>query len=277
MQQVDIFLIDKSKLFREGMKKLLAETPFRVCGEAPCIEQAVPQVEEGLRPDLVLFDYPADGSRTADLMQSLRSSEAKPKLVVLTAEMNCAWLTTSLSAGADGYLLKDMSSDALIRSLELILLGEKVLPTELAMLLVSGRFSLENEFKVAQPAQDLSEREVEILHCLLQGSSNKLIANQLNITEGTVKVHLKGVLKKINVRNRTQAAIWALNYGIGERHREGTDDPLHGILPQDRTSDLEPGNNPITTSPRGDPHNNTNLDRKVTNVSATPKPLPTVR
>lgn len=215
MHQDDVLLIDRSKLFREGVKRLLAEHAFRVCGEVSSLDEGIQHIENGPRPSLVLLDYPSNGAgpdEAAEQMQRLHP-DGQLKLVVLTTELSFGWLMTSLSAGAAGYLLKDMSPDAFIQSLRLILLGETVLPTDLAMLLLSGRFHVENQV-TAMPTQDLSQREVQILRCLLRGDSNKLIANQLNITEGTVKVHLKGVLKKIHVRNRTQAAIWALNSGF---------------------------------------------------------------
>ncbi len=216
MHQDDVLLIDRSKLFREGIKRLLAEHSFRVCGEAPSLGEGVQHIENGLRPSLVLLDYPSNGAgadETSKQMQYLHS-EGKSKLVVLTTELNFDWLIAALSVGAAGYLLKEMSPDAFIQSLRLILLGERVLPTDLALLLLSGHFHTQNQVKPAIPTHDLSQREVQILRCLLRGDSNKLIANQLSITEGTVKVHLKGVLKKINARNRTQAAIWALNCGF---------------------------------------------------------------
>jgi len=220
MQETRMFLIDRSKLFREGIKRLLVETPFHVCGEASTVEDGIRQLGKGGGVELILLDYPGDVRKAVEALQSLRRIEPKCKLVILTAEMGREQLMAALSAGAEGYLLKDMSSDALVQSLRLIVLGEKVLPTDLATLLVNGGFSLENELKAAPPAKNLSMREVQILTCLLRGDSNKRIANQLNITEGTVKVHLKGVLKKINVRNRTQAAIWALNYGLGQDRSE---------------------------------------------------------
>jgi two-component system nitrate/nitrite response regulator NarL len=161
-----------------------------------------------------LLDFPSGSAEQLDFMRNLRSAAHPPKIVVLTSEINGEWLRLALAAGADGYLMKDMSPDALIQSLHLIVLGEKVLPSDLAKMLVNGSINLDDPLRATAPMHGLSDREVQILRCLVRGSSNKLIANQLNITEGTVKVHLKGVLKKINARNRTQAAIWALNYGL---------------------------------------------------------------
>jgi two-component system, NarL family, nitrate/nitrite response regulator NarL len=124
--------------------------------------------------------------------------------------LSADWLKAAMGAGADGYLLKDVSPEALIQSLQLVVIGEKVFPTNLAALLLT---------QISTPApqsswRGLSAREREILQHLVTGASNKLIANRLGITEATVKVHLKTLLRKIDVNNRTQAAIWAMNNGI---------------------------------------------------------------
>jgi two-component system nitrate/nitrite response regulator NarL len=94
-----------------------------------------------------------------------------------------------------------------------VMMGEKVFPTHLAALLISGRINT-SAFDMPSARKGLSQREVQIVRCLLNGDSNKVVANHLNITEATVKVHLKSLLRKINATNRTQAAIWALNNGF---------------------------------------------------------------
>jgi len=150
----------------------------------------------------------------AALMEGLVEVSPMPHVVVLTEAFGFACLTAALCAGVDGYLLKSMSSGAFEQSLNLVMTGEKVFPTELAHLLISNRFVTKSKSVRAGNGNDLSGRELEILSCLVNGNSNKVIANSLNITEGTVKVQLKTILKKIDVRNRTQAAIWALQNGI---------------------------------------------------------------
>jgi two-component system, NarL family, nitrate/nitrite response regulator NarL len=110
--------------------------------------------------------------------------------------------------------MSDLSPEALTQSLNLVLLGEKVFPTSLAALLISG--PVDNVVEMPGGRRGLSERENQILRSLLKGESNKMIANRLGITEATVKVHLKTVLRKIGAANRTQAAIWALNNGYDQ-------------------------------------------------------------
>jgi two-component system nitrate/nitrite response regulator NarL len=124
-------------------------------------------------------------------------------------------MVDAFRAGADGYILKEIGCDSLIESLRLIKLGEKVMPSELVRHLpqhsMAPNSSTEPE---ANLAELLSEREIETLRCLVLGYANKVIAYRLYISEATVKVHVKAVLRKLMVQNRTQAAIWAVNHGV---------------------------------------------------------------
>jgi two-component system nitrate/nitrite response regulator NarL len=120
-------------------------------------------------------------------------------------------LRDAMNAGADGFLMNDVSPEALLQSLELVMLGEKVFPTNLAAMLLD----LSNAPSPLNSVRGvMTPREHEILQALVTGSSNKMIANRLGITEATVKIHLKTLLRKIDVNNRTQAAIWAVNNGF---------------------------------------------------------------
>jgi two-component system nitrate/nitrite response regulator NarL len=136
--------------------------------------------------------------------------------VVLTDAIRLDRLAAGLAVGIDGYLLKNMSADALPQWLRLVLLGEKVFPTDLAHMLTNGRVTLRNNGGQISHVNGLSGREMEILGCLINGAQNKQIAQELDISDGTVKVHVKAILKKIRVQNRTQAAIWAMNNGIAQ-------------------------------------------------------------
>jgi len=217
MDPVNVFLIDSNKLFREGMKRLFESSPFKVIGEAGTLRDGVPAVENaGVRPSLILIDLASGGDEEVEAMRGLRAQFPEIRIVILTSELCTRRLSGALGAGADGYLMKDIACEALMQSLRLVMMGEKVFPTHLAELLVSGRAE-EIGAEVPARRKGLSQREVQILRCLLNGNSNKMIANHLNITEATVKVHLKSLLRKINASNRTQAAIWALNNGIGDQ------------------------------------------------------------
>ena len=212
MQNVDILIIDASQLFREGLKQLLDEAAFAQVAEAETMEDGLKKLEAGMRPKVALVDFDA-ANDDINVLHQIRERCPELRLVVLAANTDDILnLARCFEAGADAYLLKTISSDALKQSIKLVLLGEKVFPTRLAAMLVRGAGP--RPAPCSADLERLSCRENQILRCLLNGHPNKVIAKTLNITEATVKVHLKGVLKKINAVNRTQAAIWALNNGL---------------------------------------------------------------
>ncbi|PWC54270.1 response regulator transcription factor [Azospirillum sp. TSO22-1] len=222
MDSVNVYLIDANKLFREGMKRLFEDSPFKVIGEAGSLREGVPTVEAAAsHPEMILIDLVSGAEDEVEAMRRLRTQYPQIRVVILTSELCTRRLSGALGAGADGYLMKDIACEALMQSLRLVMMGEKVFPTHLAELLVSGRAE-EVGAEVPARRKGLSQREVQILRCLLNGNSNKMIANHLKITEATVKVHLKSLLRKINASNRTQAAIWALNNGIGDQAADAT-------------------------------------------------------
>ncbi|MDR6770238.1 response regulator transcription factor [Azospirillum sp. BE72] len=219
MDAINVFLIDANKLFREGMKRLFEGTPFNVVGEAGSLREGLTALGTGTTPDLILIDLPSGADEEVEAMRTLREGHPSIRIVILTNDLETRRLSAALGAGAGGYLLKDIACEALMQSLKLVMMGEKVFPTHLAELLVNGRTE-DMGAELPTRRKGLSQREVQILRCLLNGNSNKMIANHLSITEATVKVHLKSLLRKINASNRTQAAIWALNNGIGDQAAE---------------------------------------------------------
>jgi two-component system nitrate/nitrite response regulator NarL len=193
-------LIETNRLFREGLKHLLADTRFAVEAEFSTIEQAVGGV---VSSGLVI-------TSEAGNLQRIRSAYPETCIVILANDLVVDALRDAMTAGVDGYLMKDVSPEALIQSLELVMMGEKVFPTNLASMLLN----LDSTPSPMKSVRGLSPREQDILQALVSGSSNKVIAFKLGITEATVKVHLKTLLRKIDVNNRTQAAIWAMNNGF---------------------------------------------------------------
>ncbi|MCW2242414.1 LuxR C-terminal-related transcriptional regulator [Azospirillum canadense] len=217
MHPVSIFLIDANKLFREGMKALFSDGEFRVTNEAANAEGMLSGAE-GEAPQLIMLD-PASTRDTVQAVTALKGRFPEARLVLLATELDTTEMANAIQAGADAFLMKDISPAALAQSLRLVMMGEKVFPTHLAALLIAGKVNA-NANGPSMP-KGLSGREVQLVQRLLLGDSNKMIAIHLNITEATVKVHLKSLLRKINVSNRTQAAIWALENGFGSKV-EGT-------------------------------------------------------
>jgi two-component system nitrate/nitrite response regulator NarL len=196
-------LIEANRLFRQGLKHLLADTRFAVEQEFATIEQAI---DGASGCGLVII---GDAGKAAGDLYLLRDAYPDARVIVLASTLSVEFLREAMNTGADGVLMQDVSPEALIHSLQLVMLGEKVYPTNLASMLLD---------KVAAAPQHsvrgLLPREHEILQALVAGASNKMIAIRLGITEATVKIHLKTLLRKINVNNRTQAAIWAMNNGF---------------------------------------------------------------
>ena len=193
-------LIEANRLFRQGLKHLLADTRFAVEAEFSTMEHTV---DGAVASGLVIIGEAGD-------LEQLQAAYPEARIVVLADDFAVDALRNAMNAGADGYLMKDVSPEALIQSLELVMMGEKVFPTNLASMLLS----LDSTPSPMNSVRGMTPREHEILQALVTGASNKLIAIKLGITEATVKVHLKTLLRKIDVNNRTQAAIWAMNNGF---------------------------------------------------------------
>jgi two-component system, NarL family, nitrate/nitrite response regulator NarL len=213
MQPAQVYIVERFQLLREVLRNALAGPEFSVSGEAETLADIL-DFDVSDAPDLILLDHSASDTLPVDDLRSLRQRFAKLKIVILGKDLSSASLKQCFDAEVDGYLLKDVSVAGLMQSLRLVLIGEKVFPTSLASLLVDGDLNCRPVKSVDGDAAGLSKRETEILQGLLHGSANKVIAHQLAITESTVKVHLKGILRKIRATNRTQAAIWALNHGM---------------------------------------------------------------
>jgi two-component system, NarL family, nitrate/nitrite response regulator NarL len=200
-------LIEPNRLFREGLKHLLAGTHFAVEMEFSTTELALAHKDGAMVSGLVITGEV--GTEAGDLHR-LRDAYPGARIVVLAGDLTAEALREAMNAGADGFLMKEVSPEALLQSLELVMLGEKVFPTNLAAMLLD----LTSAPTPLNSIRGLSSREREILQLLVTGASNKLIAIRLGIAEATVKVHLKTLLRKIDVNNRTQAAIWAMNNGF---------------------------------------------------------------
>lgn len=213
MAQIKIYLVGGSNLFRHGLRSYLDSDSFEIVGELDDYREIATSVEDGAAPDLVLYARPHTEEEAATAVRFIRDTLPEADVLVMAESLVAEEFSACLSAGVSGYLLSDISKDALLHSMQLILLGEKVFATELAKLWLNG--GLERRITpVRKLEHNLTPRESEILECLLEGNSNKMIARQLEITESTVKIHMKSLLRKINVQNRTQAAIWAMESGF---------------------------------------------------------------
>ncbi|MDH3700334.1 MAG: response regulator transcription factor [Alphaproteobacteria bacterium] len=209
-----VYLVGGSKLFRHGLRVYLEGTPFEVVREIENATEVKSRTAGEVPPSLILHARSSDHQDQADSIRILRQSFKDVPVVVIAEALSLEDVTRCLAAGAKGYLLSEISTDAFSYSLQLVLLGEMVLPSQLATFWTSGR-PRPSDAMAQTLTQKLSNRESDILRCLIDGSSNKAIARRLAITESTVKVHMKSLLRKLNAANRTQAAIWGMEAGFG--------------------------------------------------------------
>jgi len=202
-----IVVIDDHPLFRKGAAQLLAMDPgFALVGEAASGRQGVELCQE-IRPDLVLLDLNLKDMNGIEVLRALREQGVESSVVILTVSDAGDDLLEALRCGADGYLLKDMEPEEILLKLRHAALGQVVLDDAITALLA-------NAIRGREPGAGditLTDRETEILNLIAAGRSNKMIARELGISDGTVKVHVKNLLRKLNVRSRLEAAVWAID------------------------------------------------------------------
>jgi two-component system nitrate/nitrite response regulator NarL len=207
-----ILIIDDHPLFRKGVGQLIAMAPqLELVGEASSGEQGV-ALAKRLDPDLILLDLYMAGMGGIETLKAIRAAGLDCRVVVLTVSDNADDLVAAIRGGADGYLLKDMEPEDLLGAIDQALNGRTVIGERLNGLLAEA---IREEAAANQrDAVTLTDREKEILQGLAQGLSNKLIARSLKITEATVKVHVKNLLKKLGFHSRLEAAVWAVGRGM---------------------------------------------------------------
>lgn len=214
-----ILLIDDHTLFRIGLQELLERRGIQVVG-------AVGDGEEGcelaleLQPDVILLDMRLPETNGLEVLRRLLAAGLQMPVVMLTTSREDRDVVESLRGGARGYLLKDMEPDELIESLAEIVGGKTVVAPDMTAALarvVQGDATVEHS---ASRYSDLTPREMQILCHLAEGQSNKVIARELGISDGTVKLHVKSILRKLGVHSRVEAAVIAVAEGLCRRNQE---------------------------------------------------------
>lgn len=199
-QNHTIMIVDDHPLMRRGIKQLLElDSNFNVIAEANCGSDAITEAAT-CQPDVILLDLNMKGMSGLETLKALRHEGIDARIIVLTVSDARSDVYAMIDAGADGYLLKDSEPEILLENIRLAAKGEPVFSDEVAQYLSSRH-------EQVNPFSELTERELDVLQEVARGMSNKQVAFELHISEETVKVHIRNLLRKLNVRSRVAATI----------------------------------------------------------------------
>lgn len=215
MEPIRVLLVDDHILFRKGIANLLAaQADMEVVGEAGDGEEALREARE-LMPDLILMDITMPGMSGRQATRVIKEEMPYVKIVMLTVSERDSDLFDAIRSGADGYLLKDLEPAELYRLCRGVFRGEAPLSPLMAAKILREFSSLADaRTGTVGPAGKLTPREIEVLELIVEGETNKEIADTLYVAESTVKNHLHNILAKLHLKNRVQAAAYAVREGL---------------------------------------------------------------
>ncbi len=214
-----ILIVDDHVLFRDGVARALATRPdFQVVGEANDGLEAVALARES-KPDLILMDIAMPRCNGLEATRQIKRERPDVPIIILTVSDHDQDLYEAIKSGAQGYLTKDLKARLLLDTIELVARGEAVFSGVVAAKILNDfEEHREGTAEKDETTDKLSNREIEVLELLARGESNNEIATLLGLSESTVKNHLRTILEKLHLRNRVQAAVYAVQQGLtGER------------------------------------------------------------
>lgn len=209
-----VVLIGRNSIVREGLRRLLSEQDRQIIYSGASLDE-LRIIDVAVGEFLLLLIEDSRSEWDGNALASVHQRHPAARMAILAKEFDFHAMLEAFRAGAEGYVTNDVSWERLIGYLDLVSLGEKIFPSQLAQKLLEESSVCEDVPDAASvDSANLSGREMEILLRLIAGLPNKVISRQLSISEATVKVHVKAVLRKLRVANRTQAAIWAATQGL---------------------------------------------------------------
>lgn len=217
--QYCVSIVNPNPIAREGLRRIIEDGGIEVGAALSSVDDI--DLDGDHASAMFVLDLATATEQVASV-RALTSLATMPKVLVLSEKFDFQTMANCFGEGAHGYIVKNTSCKTLIAMIQLAALGQKVMPSDLADMLPRQTMLLSEpapESDISLGDANLSHREHEVLCCLMAGYPNKLIARKLDVSEATIKVHVKAILRKLNVMNRTQAAIWATARGIGAESR----------------------------------------------------------
>ena len=211
MEAIRILIVDDHPVVREGISAMLQHKPdFKIVGEASNGREAIEKARK-LEPDVVLMDLRMPEIDGVEAITRIKAEKPDIKFIILTTYSDDEYIFKGIAAGARAYLLKDAPREELFKAIRAVSRGESLIQPVVASKVLDKLAELS---KKTTSTEDLSEREIEVLKLMAKGASNKDIADQLSITQSTVKTHITSIFQKLDVTTRTEAVMTALKKGI---------------------------------------------------------------
>ncbi len=208
-----VLIVDDHALFRSGLASLLTANSIEVVGEASNGLEGVEKTRR-LRPDLVLMDVKMAGLGGIQATRLINAEMPQTKIVMVTAFDDDEDLFEAMKSGAAGYILKNIEAEKFVNLLSSVMDGEVVVSPWIADKIVKESFRQPGRRGSSKFVNDLTNKEAKVIKLVADGASNKEIASSLNISDNTVKYHLRNIMEKLQVRNRAQMAVYAVRKGI---------------------------------------------------------------
>ena len=208
-----VLLVDDHALFRAGLTSLLKAWGLQVVGEAGDGDEAIARARD-LQPDLIFMDINMPGRNGLEATRAIKAEFPDMKVIILTVSDDEQDLFESIKSGAEGYLLKNLREDEFADLIRRLRQDEPVMSPGLAKKLVLEFARLKEEEQGPEVKAGLTERELEVLEQVARGATNKEVAGTLYITESTVNYHMKNILSKLHLKNRSQVVAWAMEHGF---------------------------------------------------------------
>ncbi len=210
MEKISVLIVDDHPVVRQGLRTFLeTQGDLEIVGEAADGEDAIVQIRDSV-PDVVLMDLVLPGIDGIEATRQARDVSPTTKVIVLTSFADDEKVFPAIKAGAAGYLLKDVEPTQLADAIRAVQRGEALLHPTVAAKLMQEVATAERR----APGGDLTDRELEVLRLIARGMSNREIANELTVSEKTVKTHVSNILAKLHLADRTQAALYAVRRGL---------------------------------------------------------------
>jgi NarL family two-component system response regulator LiaR len=209
---IKVLITDDHTVVRKGLKALLSSEKYRieVIGEASNGDEAIQKAEQ-LEPDVILMDLVMPGKTGLEAIKEIKEMQPHARILVLTSFAEDDNVTQAIKAGAYGFLLKDTSPDELVQTIRSVYADRLTLPQKLTHFLLGEKAE---KGEKDSTSDELTPRELDVLRCIAQGMSNKQVAQTLSVSTTTVRSHVSSMIRKLNVENRTQLALYAREHNL---------------------------------------------------------------